>query len=159
MNVKKISPFRIWYYLRQGYGMYLVFIVAVANVMVTTYYLAVDNIPTVKEFFPSFLVWIIFIIAVGLPLSIGLGYWHVKRSNAQRSQMEVETEINPYYYKLPPGFWREVFTPLYSELLSMNLKILQNQKLTDEEVEKIKKLQDKLKFLMEGNSINEKNPN
>jgi hypothetical protein len=158
LQLRKIRPFRVWYYLRQGYGMYLVFVVAVANMMVTTYYLAIQNIPLLKQVFPGFVTWIAFIISIGVPLAISLGYWHVKRSNAQRSQMEVETEINPYYYRLPPGFWKEVFTPLYSELLKMNLKLLQNQKLTEDEIKNIKELQNKLELLMQGHSLDHNEP-
>ena len=155
MKIKKINPFRVWYYLRQGYGLYLVFIIAVGNMMVTTYYLAIQNIPTLKEAFPSFSQWMIFIVLIGLPLSITLGYWHVKRSGAQRSQMQVEGEINPFFYKLPPGWWKEVFAPLFVEFLKLNVKILQNEKLTEEEIEKIKELEKKINFLIEGHSTQE----
>ncbi|AFS81874.1 hypothetical protein [Candidatus Nitrosopumilus sediminis] len=156
MNVKKVNPFRVWYYLRQGYSMYLVFVIAVANMMVTTYYLAVQNIPTLKNIFPGFTEWIIVVMAIAVPLSISMGYWHVKRSRAQRSQIEVETEINPYFYRLPPGFWKEVFAPLYVELLRTNVKILQNEKLSEEDIKRIKEIERKLDLLIKGHSFPEK---
>ena len=153
MKLRKVRPFRLWYYLRQGYGVYLVFIIGMVNLMTTTYYLAVKNIPYLLKLFPGFTEWILFLIVVGFPLSLGLGYWHMKRSGAQSSQLEVDTEINPYYYKLPPGFWKEVFSPLFLELLRTNIMILQKESLTDEDVKRLKEIEKNLSLLMKGYQV------
>ena len=81
MQLRKINPFRVWFYFRQGYAVYLVFIIAVGNMMVTTYYLAIKNIPPIQAIFTGFTDWVLFVIGVGLPLAIAIGYWHVKKSN------------------------------------------------------------------------------
>jgi len=154
MRFKKLNPFRIWFYFRTGYGTYLVFFIAVSNVMVTTYYLAIENISALKSIFPTFSEWAIFIISIGLPLSTLLGYWHFKRSKARRSEIDIDVEINPYVYKLPPkGFYAEILVPMFLETVKMNTKLLKKEAITEAELKRIMKLQKKAELLIEGYSV------
>jgi hypothetical protein len=146
-------PFRSWYYFRTGYGTYLTFILTAVNMMVVVYYLAIKNIPVLEIIFPSFAVWALVITGGGIPLAIFLGWLHVKRSPAFRSEMDIQVEANPYYYKLPPGYWKEVFAPLWLELIRLNLKVLNKEPLTDEEQKRIRELQAKLESLIEGGYV------
>ncbi|HKX81646.1 MAG TPA: hypothetical protein VJL54_05260, partial [Nitrososphaera sp.] len=71
-------PFRSWFYLRTGYAVYLSFILAAINVIVTVYYLAINNIEGLKVVFPNFATWAITITTIGIPLSIFIGWLHLK---------------------------------------------------------------------------------
>lgn len=153
MSKRSRLPFRSWYYFRTGYFTYLSFILAAINMMVVVYYLAIKNVPALETVFPSFVIWALVITSCGIPLSIYLGWLHVKRSGAYRSEMDIQVEANPYYYKLPPGFWREVFAPTYLELLRLNVKLLNKEPLTEEEQNQIKELQKKLEGLIDGGYV------
>lgn len=150
MSTRRRLPFRSWYYFRTGYGTYLAFILAAVNTMVVVYYLAIKNVPALETVFPSFAIWALAITAGGVPLGVFLGWLHVKRSAAYSSELDIQVEANPYYYKLPPGFWKEVFAPTYLQLLRLNLKLLNKESLTEEEQKQIKELQKKLENLISG---------
>lgn len=151
--MKTKLPFRSWYYFRTGYSTYLAFVLTAINMMVVVYYLAIQNIPALESAFPSFGIWALTVIAVGVPLAIFLGWIHFKRAPAYRSEVDILVEANPYYYKLPPGFWKEVFAPTYLELLRLNIKLLNKEPLTEEEQNKIRELQKKLENLIKGGYI------
>jgi len=136
-----------------GYATYLAFILATVNTMVTVYYLAIESVPALKPIFPSFGIWTIFVLFTMGPLAIFVGWLHLKRSAAYRSEAEVAAEANPYYYKLPPGYWREAVIPTMLELLSLNLKLLNKEPLTESEVTSLKALQKKLQHLIDGGYV------
>jgi len=146
-------PFRSWFYLRTGYAVYLSFIMAVVNVVVTVYYLAITNIPELKSLFPDFTSWAITVVMIGTPLSIFIGWMHLKRSPAYRSEMDVAVESNPYYYKLPPGYWKDALVPVMLETMKLNIKLLNKESLSDAEIKSLKDLQAKLEHLIEGGRI------
>lgn len=147
--------FRSWFYFRQGWSMYFAFIFAAINTLVVTYYLAIDRAPFLKEIFPSFSVYAFVLIIIGIPFLIFIGYFHYKKSAAFTSEADVTAETFPYYYKLPPGYWRDVFAPLYLTMTDLLIKILNNEKLTDEELQKINELKEKLEVLKNGGYIGE----
>ena len=153
MSKKSRLPFRSWFYFRTGYTVYLAFILSAINMMVVVYYLAIKSVPALETVFPSFAIWALTITSAGVPLSVFLGWLHVKRSQAFRSEMDIQVEANPYYYKLPPGFWKEVFAPTYLELLRLNVKLLNKEPLTEEEQKQIKELQKKLEALINGGYV------
>ncbi|MDE2590269.1 MAG: hypothetical protein KGL95_11485 [Patescibacteria group bacterium] len=131
MKIKKINPFRLWYYVRQGYATYLVFIVAVTNLMVTSYYLAIKDIPILHNIFPSFAWFALFMVGVGLPLSLSLGYWHYKKSKAQHHQLEIEVEASP-------------LTPIFLQTYIMLQRLLMGEKLTEEDQHRMKIINDEV---------------
>ena len=49
MNKKLFS--RLWYYFRTGWSTYFAFIFGALNTLVVTYYLAVEKVPSLLEFF------------------------------------------------------------------------------------------------------------
>jgi hypothetical protein len=146
-------PFRAWFYFRMGYSVYLSFLLAVVNVMVTVYYLAVTNIPELESVFPNFTSWAVTVIVVGIPLSIFIGWVHLKRSPAFRSEMDVAVESNPYYYKLPPGYWKDAIVPVMLETMKLNMKLLNRESLSESEKKSLKELQLKLEHLIDGGRI------
>lgn len=121
--------------------------------MTVIYYLAIKNIPAMETIFPSFGLWALTVSVIGVPLAICLGWIHLKRSPAYRSEIDIQVEANPYYYKLPPGFMKEVLVPTYLELVKLNLKLLNKEPITIEEQKQIKELQKKLEHLINGGSV------
>jgi len=146
-------PFRGWYYFRTGYSTYLVLVLGVVNVLTTTYYLAINNIPALANIFPDFSVYIITVIGIGLPVTVFVGYIHFKKSPSYSSEADITVEANPYYYKLPPGYLKLVFGPVYLEILRLCTKIAKNEKIDEDEIKRIKKLEDDMNKLFQGESI------
>ena len=90
------TGFRGWFYFRMGWSTYFAFILAAINTLTVTYFLAVDNYPALKMIFPSFEIYILIIISIGVPLLIFVGYSHYKKTKAFRSEMDVLIESNPF---------------------------------------------------------------
>ena len=151
--MKKRTAFRGWFYFRMGWSTYFAFIFAAINTMVTTYYLAIKDIPALRAIFPSFAIYAGIITAIGIPLLVGIGYFHYKKSPAFTAEADIGVEANPYYYKLAPGYNIEVLFPLYRSLTNLLLKMANNQKLTEEELKEINELQTKIDILIKGGHV------
>jgi hypothetical protein len=142
---------RLWYYFRTGYAIYLTFFLGYGSTLVTVYYLAIKNVPSLLDIFPKFWPFAILATAIGGPLAIGLGWVHMKRSVGYTSEVDIGVESNPYNYKLMPGYLREAFAPLYLELLLQQKKMMQAQGLlSDEDRARIEDLEKKLQLLISG---------
>jgi len=129
---------RLWYYFRIGYSTYLTFVLGAVNTLVVVWYLAIREVPAIESFFGHFLPFAVAVILVGVPLSVAIGWTHIKRSPAYSSEIDIGVEANPYYYKLPPGYNREVYAPLYLEMLMQLKQLLDPQRLlSDEEKSRI----------------------
>jgi hypothetical protein len=152
---RKAVPFRAWYYFRQGYTTYLAFLLTSVNTLVTVYYLAIERIPDLKIVFPTFGVWAAVMVVTVTPVAVLIGWLHFKRSRAYASEADVLAETNPYYYKLPPGYWREALAPAMLELLRLNVKILSKEQLSEKEIDSIKILQKKFEELIQGEFVGE----
>lgn len=146
-------PFRAWFYFRQGWGTYFAFVLAAVNTLTVTYYLAIDKAPILQEIFPSFIFYILFTVSVGIPLLIGIGYLHYKKSPSFTSEADVTVESYPYYYKLTPGFDREVVFPLYMMMTKMMIKMGNGEKFSNDELKEINDLQKKLDLLLKGGMV------
>ena len=147
------KPFRAWFYFRQGWSTYFAFIFAAINTMVVTYYLAVENIPVLKEIFPSFYLYLLVMTGSGIPILVFVGYVHYKKSAAYAAEADINVESYPYWYKLPPGWIKEVKFPLYLVLINAISKLSNSEKLTEKEIEDITKLQKKLDGLIKGGYV------
>lgn len=150
MKVTKKHPFRAWYYFRMGWGTYFAFVFAAINTLVVTYYLAIDKIPALEIIFPSFATYVIIITLIGIPILIFFGFIHFKRTHAFGSEQEVAVESNPYNYKLMPGTNMEVFGPTLLELLKLNLKIINKESISEDELKKVNQIIEKWSILLEG---------
>jgi hypothetical protein len=137
-----------------GYNTYITFILGYLTTIVTVYYLAIKSIPTLLDLFRSLTTFAIVVAVVGSIASIGIGWVHMKRSPMYSSEVDVAVEANPYNYRLPPGFNREVFGPLYLELLNELKMLLASQNLLDVERKKrIEALECKLQILIDGGTV------
>lgn len=153
--MRKSVGFRGWYYFRMGWTTYFAFILAAINTLTVTYYLAIENIPILQTIFPTFVVYVMIIISIGIPLLITIGYVHYKRSSAYSSETDVIAESNPYNYKLPPRGWNQTVNyPLYLLLTKMMIKSSNNEQFTEDEISEIKELQKKIQSLIDGKFIN-----
>jgi len=143
--------FRSWFYFRTGYGLYIALTLGLVNVLTTTYYL----IPAVETFFPDFITYIIFSIVVGLPVTVGIGYLHYKKTQAYGAEMDISVESNPYYFKLAPGLWRDALGPIYLETLRLAMKTAKGEKVTEEDMKRLKEIEEKMEELNKGKRIDE----
>ena len=126
---------------------------AAINVLTVTYFLAIENYPVLQAIFPTFGHYIIIIVGVGVPLLVLVGYFHYKRSQAYAAEADINIEANPYWYKIPPGWNKEVVFPLYHNMINLMLKMSKNEKLTTDELEKMSDLQKSLSDLIDGGYI------
>ena len=140
---KKSRSMRSWFYLRTGWSVYFAFVFAAVNTLVVTYYLAIDNMPFLQEVFPTFAHYVIMTTLIGLPILIGAGYIHFKRSAGFKSEADIAIETNPHARRNLLNSEAIIAAYLFSNDLMM--KILKDEKLTDEEMKKFAELQEKIK--------------
>jgi len=134
--------FRAWFYFRQGWSTYFAFIIAALNTMVTTYYLAIRDVPTLEILFPSFLVYAGILSAMGIPLLVLVGYLHYKRSAAFKAEADINMEANPHMRRLLLN--TETLLSLSANMSELMVKLTKNEKLTEKEHEEIEILKKKL---------------
>lgn len=145
---------RLWYYFRIGYSTYLTFLLGYVSTLITVYYLAIKNIPQLLDFFPRFVPFAALASIIGVPFSVAIGWVHLKRSAAYTSELDIGVEANPYNYKLPPGFAREVTTPAMLVTLDLVKRLLEKQGLLDnKDIERIDALERQLTHLIEGGMV------
>ena len=146
--------FRSWFYFRMGYSTYFVFILAAINTLTVTYFLAIDNYPSLKEFFPSFEQYVVIIVCVGVPLLILVGYAHYKKTLAYKSEADVLIESNPYGRRDLVN--SEISLQLDLKLISLILKMSNGEKIDKNEIAEVEKLSHEIsKFVNERNFKND----
>ena len=140
---KKSTSFRAWFYFRTGWAVYFAFIFAAVNTLVVTYYLAIENISFLQQIFPTFGHYVISVILIGIPALIGAGYIHFKRSPGFKSEADIAIESNPHARRNLLNTEAIIAAYLFSNDLMM--KMLKDEKLTDDEIKKFTELQNKIK--------------
>ena len=128
---------------------------AAINVLTVTYFLAIENYPVLQAIFPTFAHYIAIVVGTGVPLLVLVGYFHYKRSQAYAAEADINIEANPYWYKIPPGWNKEVVFPLYLTLSEMMIKWTKDEKLNNDDIEKLEDLQDKIQKLLRGEMVGE----
>ena len=135
---KNSVPFRAWYYFRMGWSTYFAFILAAINTLTVTYFLAIDNYPSLKLIFPSFEIYILIIVSIGIPVLITIGYAHFKRTQAFKSEIDVMIESNPYQRRNTVN--NEINLRVNLQLMKLLTKLVNDEKLDTSESENLKKL-------------------
>ena len=135
----KNPGFRAWFYFRQGWSTYFAFIFAAINTLTVTYYLAIENYPSLKSIFPSFEQYILIVVIVGIPLLIGIGYAHYKKTPSYRAEADVWMESNPYWARVLIN--SQFSLTLNLKFINLITKISNNEKISAEELDELKKLQ------------------
>ncbi|MEM2962847.1 MAG: hypothetical protein QXY01_07540 [Candidatus Bathyarchaeia archaeon] len=145
---------RAWFYFRTGYSTYLTFLLGAVNTLTIVYYLLVRNVPALEVVFPRFSIFAVIAVCVGVPFAVFVGWLHMKGTPAWTSEMEISVEANPYYYKLPPGHAKEVYAPLYLEVLRLVKRLAEREGLLKPEEEaEIQVLEEKMRHLIEGGYV------
>ena len=142
-QIKTSRSFRSWFYFRTGWSVYFAFIFAAINTLVVTYYLAIENIPFLREVFPTFTYYVVTAVLVGIPILVTVGYIHFKRSAGFKSEADVAIETNPHARRTLLNTEAIIASYLFSNELM--IKMLKGEKLTGEEIKKLAELQEKIR--------------
>ncbi len=135
---KNSVPFRVWFYFRMGWSTYFAFILAAINTLTVTYFLAIENYPSLKLIFPSFEVYIIIIVTIGIPLLVAIGYAHFKRTQAFKSEIDVQIESNPFQQRNTVN--NEINLRVNLQLMKLLSKLINNEKLEPDESKNLQEL-------------------
>ena len=146
--------FRGWFYFRQGWSTYFAFIFAAINTLTVTYYLAIENYPSLKTIFPSFEQYILIVVLIGIPLLVLVGYAHYKKTPSYRAEADVWVESNPYQARVLVN--TQFSLALNMKLTNILLKLSSKQEITQEEIDEIKVLQTKFLEHMQDRTISNK---
>ena len=150
----KNPGFRAWFYFRQGWSTYFAFIFAAINTLTVTYYLAIENYPSLKTIFPSFEQYILIVVLIGIPLLVLVGYAHYKKTPSYRAEADVWVESNPYQARVLVN--TQFSLALNMKLTNILLKLSSKQEITQEEIDEIKVLQTKFLEHIEDRTISNK---
>jgi len=140
--VEKNLPYRGWFYFRTGWSTYFAFLVAGVNALTVTFFLAIENYPTLSTIFPTFFHYIAICVSIGVPVLVLVGYVHFKKIKAYRAEQDILIESSPHIRRILQN--TEVLLPSYVKLTELMIKLSENKKLTDKELEEVSKLQQKL---------------
>ena len=140
--MEKNLGFRGWFYFRTGWATYFAFIVAAVNALTVTFFLAIENYPSLSVIFPTFFHYIVIVVGVGVPVLVLVGYVHFKKSKSFRAEQDILIETSPHIRRILQN--TEVLLPSYLKLTELMIKLSENKKLTDKELEEVSKLQKQL---------------
>ena len=139
--------FRAWYYFRQGWSIYFAFILAAMNTLTVTYFLAIDNYPSLKSVFPSFEQYVVIIAMIGVPILITAGYAHYKKTEGFKSEIDVLIESNPYQRRILVN--TETVLSLQLKLILIIQEMAKNQDLDQNKTDELKKLYEEITAFIE----------
>ena len=144
------TGFRGWFYFRMGWSTYFAFILAAINTLTVTYFLAVDNYPALNIIFPSFEIYVLIIISIGVPLLIFVGYSHYKRTKAFRSEMDILVESNPFLRRTTVN--TDIILRFNINLVNLVLK-LSKDTISEDELNDMKKTQKEITDLIKNRTL------
>ena len=143
MCMTENSLFRLWLYFRNGWSMYFAFIFAAINTLTVTYFLAIERVPALQVIFPSFFQYVAIVSLIAVPLLIGIGYAHWKRTKARKAEVDIGFETNPYQRRFVVN--TEIILHLNLKLIEMLMRSTSGEKLTENEIKKIQEYKDDIK--------------
>ena len=147
--------FRAWFYFRNGWSMYFAFIFAAINTLTVTYFLAIERVPILTSIFPSFIHYVVITSSVVIPLLVTVGYVHWKKSGARKAEIDISYETDPY--KVRTLVNSEMILKMNFNLILMITKILNDKKLSKEELLELQNSQDKISKFINDRSFGNKN--
>ena len=139
--------FRAWYYFRQGWSIYFAFILAAMNTLTVTYFLAIDNYPSLKSVFPSFEQYVVIIAMIGVPILVTAGYAHYKKTEGFKSEIDVLIESNPYQRRILVN--TETVLSLQLKLILIIQEMAKNQDIDQNKTDELKKLYEEITTFIE----------
>lgn len=134
--------FRGWFYFRQGWSTYFAFIFAAVNTLVVTYYLAIENIPSLKIIFPTFYVYFAFGVLLGIPLLVLVGYAHQKRTASYKTEATIYYESNPHALRTYNNV--ELVLQLNLKLVNFLISDYKKDDISDEKLDELIKLKNEI---------------
>ena len=140
--MEKNLGFRGWFYFRTGWATYFAFVVAAINALTVTFFLAIEKYPLLSVIFPTFFHYVVIVVGVGVPVLILVGYVHFKRSKSFRAEADIQIETSPHIRRMLQN--TEILLPIYLKLTELMVKLSENKKLTDKELQEVSKLQNQL---------------
>ena len=140
--MEKNLPYRGWFYFRTGWSTYFAFLVAGVNALTVTFFLAIENYPTLSTIFPTFFHYIAIVVSIGVPVLVLVGYVHFKKIKAYRAEQDILIETSPHTRRILQN--TEILLPAYLKLTELMMKLSVNKKLTDEELKDVSELQKQL---------------
>ena len=140
--MEKNLGFRGWFYFRTGWATYFAFIVAAINALTVTFFLAIEEYPSLNVIFPTFFHYVVIVVGIGVPLLIIVGYVHYKRSKSFRAEQDILVEASPHFRRILQN--TEVLLLSDLKITELMIKLSENKKLTDKELEEVSKLQNQL---------------
>lgn len=153
MKVKRLL-FRSLYYFRIGYSTYLALPVALLGYITVIYQLLLKNIAALAWLFPHFSLFLVSALICLAPSATILGWIHIKRSMAYKSQIDVDVEANQYNYKLLPGKETQLAYPLNLTMLKLLTRFYKKQGiLTAEEEAQLQSYAEKYEHLIKGGKL------
>jgi len=110
--------------------------------------------PPLVDIFPHFGSFAVLASLIGVPLSIAVGWVHLKRSLLYSSEADIAVEANPYAYKLAPGYAKELITPASLIQLRILRRLAETHELlTDAEKGEIERLEKMYVTLLSGGHV------
>ncbi len=143
--------FRSWFYFRMGWGTYFAFVFAAINTLTVTYYLAIENYPTLKAIFPSFEIYIIIIVSIGIPLLISIGYIHYKRTAARKAEVDIGIETNPYQVRMIVN--TELILKLNMKLMKHMADLQNGKKIDENDINELQKMHDEIQDFLDNRNV------
>jgi hypothetical protein len=140
--VEKNLGFRGWFYFRTGWTTYFAFIAAAINTLTVTFFLAIEKYPSLSVIFPTFFHYVMIVVVIGVPVLVLVGYVHFKRSKSFRAEADIQIETSPHIRRMLQN--TEILLPMYLKLTELMVKLSENKKLTDKELQEVSKLQKQL---------------
>ncbi|MEM3008233.1 MAG: hypothetical protein QXY15_09285 [Candidatus Nitrosotenuis sp.] len=131
--------------------MYFAFIFAAVNTLTTTYFLAIERYPLLKEVFPTFIQYVVIVCAIGIPILVSVGYMHFKKSGAFRSETDITIEANPHQRRILLN--TETLLVLCMKINEIILKLAKNEKLSEDELKELAELQKQLNEHLKNRTI------
>lgn len=150
---KQRKGLRTLFYFRMGYSTYLVLVLGAVNVLTSTYFLAIDKIPSIKEIFPTFEMYALTAIVIAIPVVTATGYVHYKRIGAHSASRAIAVQNFIFNYRMAPGFTLEAFGPAHRLILRAVLKRANSEKLTEDEIKEIDNIMERLRHLIDGGAV------
>ena len=135
----KNLPYRVWFYFRQGWTTYFAFIFAAINTLTVTYYLAIENIPSLQNIFPNFFQYVLLVSIIGIPSLITIGYLHYKKTPAFKAEADIQIEANPHFRRILLN--TELLLDSYFKTTQLLVKLSKNEKLSEDELKDLLTLQ------------------
>ena len=137
--MEKNLGFRGWFYFRTGWSTYFAFIVAAVNALTVTFFLAIERYPALNVIFPTFFHYVVIVVSIGVPVLVIVGYIHYKRSKSFRAEQDILIEASPHFRRILQN--TEFLLPSYLKITELIMKLSENKKLSDKELEEVSKLQ------------------